>query len=165
MGKTSQRQTSLAWFTGCQSAQAHILGLGGARAVFPVPPLGSFSGLPGTPAVSAAEVLSSLQISSLQIAGHCATIYRQASISFSLPVYLFCINLLKQHVRNVSLWGKERGLGCACRLLPHTPGLLELAACRSGLFEPEQPEASRQPPGAIFQIVQPLMKNRTVKEV
>lgn len=92
-----------------------------------------------------------------QIAGHSTIIYWKPSISLSLPVYLFCINLLKQHVRNLFFWGKERDReGYPPWDVPHTQGLWELVACRSGLFELEWPEASPLPLGAMFQMAQPL---------
>lgn len=149
------------------TAQAHIQGLAvcsghlhGADSVL-------LPGLPVTTTVSAAEVGESFPTSSLQTSGHCPH-YLLITIPFLLSPCLFCSTLLKQHGRDFSLLGKERekrpSLGCACRLLPHTQGLWELAACTSSLFESQWPEASLQPPGAIFQTAQPL-RNRAVKEV
>lgn len=167
LGKTLQRRPCLSSWNGAHTPWApfYLYGhthpaLASAPAVFAGPTLCSSSGLPVNIPASAAEVGNSFPASSLQTAGHCTIIYQQPSISFSLPVYLSSINLLKQHGRHFFFGGRQVKRGPGKALLPgmclqapatHT-GLWEVAACRSGSSELEWPQASLQPPGAIFQI-------------
>lgn len=61
-----------------------------------------------------------------QIAGHCSIIYWKPSISFSHPVYVFCIKLLTQHAQGLRGWRPASGLSelewseASCRPGSHT---------------------------------------------
>lgn len=125
-------------------------------AILTVPRLCSLSGLPGNTPVTTADVEHFFPTSSLKLLAT-VPLFTENHPSTSLSVYLFCINLLKQHVGNLFFWGKERDReGYPPWHVPHTQGLWEPAVCRSGLFELEWPEASPPPLGAMFQMAQPL---------
>lgn len=126
-----------------------------------VPSLWSSSGLLG----NTLSQLLTWKISSLPTPSNCWSLYHYLlkAIHLLLPP---CLCVLHQAVKTTCIkslpLGKREGLerlpslGCTHRLLPHTRGLGELAACRSGLSEPEWSEASLQTPEAILQMAQPL---------
>lgn len=126
-----------------------------------VPSLWSLSGLLG----NTLSQLLKWKISSLPALSNCWSLYHYLlkAIQLLLPP---CLCILHQAVKTTGTFssiGEKRGtgkvissLGCTHWFLPHTRSLGELAACRSGLSEPERSEASLQPLEAILQMAQPL---------
>lgn len=108
------------------SVQAHVGRLAVCSGRLTQPACAPSLGSQGVPTSQRLRWEGPSPLAPLQTAGHCTTIYRQPSISFSLPVCLFCSNLLKQHVRNFLLLGKERGK-------PPLPGMcLQAPATHTG---------------------------------